>query len=66
MGSSPFSGIMSEWYWLSSENMTIAVRVDNGTIMITPPIVKVFKYQPINNLIRWMKKQPGFTYVKIS
>jgi len=48
-------------YWVSSKKMTISVDVDAEDIIIdTPPIVQKFKGQPLDNLIRWMKKQGGF------
>lgn len=52
------------WVWLSTERMTVVVRVDDdGIIKVTPPIVRKFLGQPVDNLIGWMKQQPGFEIV---
>ena len=48
-------------YWLSSRKMTVSVDVDAAnTIVDCAPIVRVFKGQPLQNLVNWMKKQGGF------
>jgi hypothetical protein len=47
-------------YWLSTERMTVGVEVVNGKIKTCPPIVQKFIGQPVENLISWMKRQPGF------
>ena len=49
---------MAKAYWLSSPSMTVMVYTDEDNIItITPAIVKKFKGQHIDNLIKWMKKQ---------
>lgn len=54
-------------YWLSSESMTVGVEVnEKGTITSTPPIVRKFIGQPLKNLVKWMMKQKGFTWRKMS
>ena len=52
-------------YYLSSEKMTVCVTVEDGVIVKTPPIVRKFKGQPIDNLINWMRKQKNFKYGEI-
>jgi hypothetical protein len=47
--------------WLSSEKMTVMVRVDGqNRILDCAPIVQRFKGQLVGNLIGWMQKQGGF------
>jgi len=42
--------------------MTVVVEVNHiGVIINTPPIVHRFVGQPLDNLVLWMQKQPGFT-----
>jgi len=41
--------------------MTVGVDTDRkGIIIDSAPIVRVFRGQHINKLIKWMKKQGGF------
>ena len=48
-------------YWLSTERMTVVVDADaRGVIVWAPPIVRRFVGQPLDNLIGWMRRQPGF------
>jgi hypothetical protein len=48
-------------FWLSSKKMTVGVDTNRkGIIIESAPIVKVFRGQHINKLIKWMKKQGGF------
>lgn len=47
-------------YWLSTTKMTVGVEVSNGIITQAAPIVRKFVGQPIDNLRRWMKRQPGY------
>jgi hypothetical protein len=54
------------WWWLSSRSMTVAVRVDGGTVVEGPPIVRKFIGQPTRNLGRWMRKQGGFESRRIA
>lgn len=46
--------------WMSTERMTVQVRVEDGVVVSTPPIVRKFVGQPIENLQRWLSKQPGY------
>jgi hypothetical protein len=47
--------------------MTVGVDTDRkGIIIDSAPIVKVFRGQHINKLIKWMKKQGGFKAEEIS
>ncbi len=56
---------MSRW-WLSTTRMTVLVECDEQDIITaTPPIVRKFIGQPIDNLIAWMKKQPGLRYMRL-
>lgn len=50
-------------YWLSTERMTVGVETENGIVTVSPPITRKFIGQPIDSLIRWMKKQSGFLMV---
>lgn len=46
---------------MSTERMTFWIEADKyGIIQVTPPIVRKFVGQPLDNLVRWMSKQPGF------
>ena len=45
---------------MSSEKMTIYVRVEYGIIATAPPIARKFIGQPLGNLKRWMEKQGGY------
>lgn len=48
-------------YWLSSNKMTMALRVNERYVVVSaPPIARKFVGQPIKNAIHWMKKQEGF------
>ena len=48
-------------YWLSTNKMTCAVRVDERYIVVSaPPIARKFVGQPVKNIITWMQKQEGF------
>lgn len=50
-------------FWLSSEKFTVMVDTDSsGRITKAAPVVNIFIGQPINNLVKWMKKQGGFKY----
>jgi hypothetical protein len=44
--------------------MTVGVETRKGIIVIAPPIVRRFKGQPVENLINWMRRQPGFRLYK--
>jgi hypothetical protein len=44
--------------------MTVLVGFDGLIITVTPPIVRKFQGQTLENLIAWMRRQPGF-YGKI-
>lgn len=46
-------------YWLSSKKMTVLVEVQDGRIIQAAPVVRKFIGQPVQNLIRWMRKQGG-------
>lgn len=53
-------------YWLSSEEMTVIVEINHiGVIINTPPVVHRFIGQPLDNLVFWMQKQPGFLMKEI-
>ena len=54
------AGELLIWHYLSSRAMTVMVEVDETErIVRTPPIVRTFIGQPVENLIHWMKKQGG-------
>ncbi len=42
-------------YYLSSPRMTVEVKVRDGLIVWTAPVVWRFRGQPLVNLTRWMK-----------
>lgn len=52
------------WHYLSTTRMTVAVRTTGPTQRITtaPPIVRRFLNQPLSNLQRWLRRQPGYTH----
>lgn len=58
---------MTQWYWVSTVRMTCAVAVDTRTSLIidTAPILWKFRGQPLDNLLRWMGRQSGFTLVQL-
>lgn len=43
-------------WWLSNKKMTVKVVTQNLIIIDAAPIVRCFIGQPLQNLIRWMKK----------
>jgi len=58
---------MTKHIWLSSKKMTVLVDVQDGRITKTPPIVRKFRGQPPENLIRWMHRQGGLrTHTSVS
>ena len=57
---------MIKWYYLSNRKYTVAVKVRNGWIIDSPPIVRKFRGQTINNLINWMRRFKGFTIIDIT
>ena len=47
-------------YWLSSNRMTVLVRVDDNHIVTNAaPVVHKFIGQPFSNLRRWMQGHGG-------
>lgn len=50
----------TEWWWLSSEAMTVGVTTESRVIVRASPIVRRFIGQPLENLVRWMRGQGGF------
>lgn len=57
---------MSGWWYLSTERMTVAVRLTDGIVVEAPPIVRRFLGQPSRNLGAWLRKQPGFVAERLS
>ena len=54
-------------YWMSTRKMTICVDTNaEGVIVATPPIVRKFKGQHVNNLRAWLVKQGGYREVEIA
>ncbi len=56
---------MSNWWYISSRKMTLAVEVKNGIITAAAPIGRKFIGQPAKNLSAWMRNQGGFKCEKI-
>lgn len=56
---------MREWWWLSTEKMTVGVAIEEGLIVEAAPIVRRFIGQPSKNLGNWMRKQGGFRAAKL-
>lgn len=50
---------MTRFWWLSSRRMTVGVYVRDGYVVGGAPIVARFVGQPLDNLTRWMARQPG-------
>ena len=48
------------FWWFSTERITVGVEVKKGLVTQGPPIVQKFIGQPVMDLARWMRKQPGF------
>lgn len=61
VGSSPTGPMENDMkcYWLSSKKMTVLVDVQDGRITEAAPVVRKFIGQPLQNLIRWMRRQGG-------
>lgn len=58
-------------WWLSSEAMTVNIttkKTQHGLTVVTdgPPIVRRFINQPATNLERWMRKQGGFQWKRLT
>ena len=52
---------MSQFWWLSTETMTVIVEVDGrDKIVRTPPVLRRFLGQDLDRLKSWLKKQPGY------
>lgn len=52
-----------KFWWISNEKFTVMVEVDDKmNIIEAPPIVRKFIGQPIENLLSWAAKFPGFEY----
>jgi hypothetical protein len=56
----PYPPSADGWYWLSTERMTVAVRIERTKVVDAPPIVRKFIGQRALNLIRWLASQDGF------
>jgi len=49
----------TEW-WMSTEKMTVRVKVRAGMVIEAAPIVRCFVGKPFSALIVWMRRQAGF------
>jgi len=47
--------------WVSTEDFTCGIAVDEGRIVDAPPILKKFMGQPPINLRNWLERK-GMTY----
>lgn len=48
-------------YWLKCNAFVVEVETDDlGVITKTPPIVRKFLGEPVEALMRWMRKSGGF------
>jgi hypothetical protein len=58
---------MIETYWISTNQFTIGVDVEDGIIKTIPPILKMFKGQPFSKLKEWLnyKFNNRFNHVEI-
>lgn len=56
---------MIQVWWLSNQQMTVRVSVENGIIKDAAPIVRKFIGQHLSSLYRWMAKQRGLRMVNI-
>ena len=57
---------MTTLYWLSTDRMTVFAEANrHGVVVDTAPIVRVFIGQPIDNMIRWLKRQNGYRIATI-
>lgn len=62
-GTTPPSGKGATRLWyLSSQHMTLGVVTAHPSdrVLEAPPIARRFVGEPLENLVRWMGKQPGF------
>lgn len=46
-------------YWLSCENFTIMLKLSDGKIIESAPIIRRFHGQPLMNLLNWVKNRMG-------
>ena len=54
------------WTWASSERMTVLVgSTRDGVVVVAPPIVRGFVGKPVDALMDWMRRQPGFRSVEL-
>lgn len=53
------------WLYLSSLKITIAIRIESGIIVESPPITRKFLGQPVANLARWLGDQGGFKWARL-
>jgi hypothetical protein len=54
-------------YWFSTASMTVGVETDeHDAVVITPPILRTFIGQPIDNVRRWLSGQAEFREEKLS
>jgi len=58
----PGPGAATRLWYLSSERMTLAVVTAHPSerVLEAPPIARRFVGQPLQNLVRWMGRQPDF------
>jgi hypothetical protein len=48
--------------WISTNKMTVLAVSQGGYLVDGPPIIRKFIGQPMDNLMKWMKKQDGFKW----
>ena len=58
-------------WWLSTDAMTISIttkKTQHGLTVVTdgPPIVRRFINQPATNLERWLRKQGGLQWKRLT
>lgn len=54
------------WFYVSSPRLTGAVRVERGTIVETPPILKRFIGQPPANLGQWLRGHGDARFARLA
>lgn len=57
---------MTGEYWLSTNRMTFWAKLERGVVVDAAPIARRFIGQPSKNLGRWLRKQGGFKWEKLS
>lgn len=56
---------MSDWWYVSSPRLTCAVKVEDGIITDSAPILRRFIGQPAKNLGDWLRQQGDVEFKRL-